>query len=462
MNLRLFYVLFFGVFIINVTGCNEDDVEDFFEGVVEKATLSEEVIDVNEEMATVSFKGGKSLNLNVGIGSGAFHYSGDPVDEVYTITDRGPTLSCNNNASILGSENFCLVGEEGIGKEGRVFLQSDFTPTIYKLNVNTGGLIGSEVSYKVVQTIKIKDSDDNFIHGLPNPSQATITERGYDKNGNPLDFDPESIDPEAIIKLSNGTFWIAEEYAPSLIHLAANGRIMERIVPIGIEQELKDANYRIISALPAILKKRPLNRGIESLAISPDEQFLYFIMESPLYHSDDAVYQNSRYVRLFKLSLQNGDLDNVVGEYVYMMEKPETFTADDTDKQSDVKISEMLALDTDRLIILERVTRHTKLYRVSTLDDATNILGTEWDIEALSPTSPSLETLSNLANEGITSVGKKQVFDSRNDISDLDFNIEGITLLNNEFLMFINDNEFGINGVKTRLTISEKGKQLNQ
>jgi hypothetical protein len=462
MNLRPFYVLFFGALIVTVTGCDDEDVEDFFGGVVDKAALSEEVIDVNEEMGSVSLKGGETLKLSVGIGSGAFHHPNDPVDEVYTITDRGPTLACDNNASILGTENFCQVDAEGIGKAGSVFPKADYTPTIYKLNLDTGGLIGADVGYKVVQTIKLKDRDNNFIHGLPNPSLITMTERGYDKNGNPLDFNPESVDPEAIVKLSNGTFWIAEEYAPSLIHVAANGLIMERVVPIGIEQELADANYRVTGALPAILKRRPLNRGIEAIAISPDEQFLYFIMESPLSHPDDAAYQNSRYVRLFKLSLQNAELGNIVGEFVYIMERPETFTNDDTDQQSDVKISEMFALDIDRLIILERVTRHTKLYRISTLDNATNILGTEWDIEALSPTSPSLETLSNLASEGITAVGKKEVFDSRNEISDLDFNIEGVALLNNEFLMFINDNEFGINGAKTRLTISKKAGQLNQ
>jgi len=145
---------------------------------------------------------------------------------------------------------------------------------------------------------------DNPISGLPNPSIGMATENGYDNQGNSLDFDPAGINPKAIVKLSNGTFWLAEEYAPSLVHVAANGRILERIVPIGVENSLVDANYRVSGFLPAILKKRHLNRGIES---SPDEQFLYFIMESPLANPSESAFSYSRYVRLFKLSLQQGD-----------------------------------------------------------------------------------------------------------------------------------------------------------
>jgi hypothetical protein len=229
-------------------------------------------------------------------------------------------------------------------------------------------------------------------------------------------------------------------------------------VPAGVEGDLAAANYRVIGALPAILKKRRLNRGIESLAVDPDEQFLYFMMESPLANPDNTAYKNSRYVRLFKISLRNFDLDSVVGEYIYVLDEPDTFTADNTTQQSDVKVSEMVALDIDKLIILERVTKHTKLYRLSNLDDATNILGTSWDDEAI---EPSLEMQSDLTAQGITLLDKELVFDSRRDLSDLDSNIEGIALLDDDYLVFINDNDFGIKGVQTRIRIEKRVEQLD-
>jgi hypothetical protein len=459
MNLRPFYISLLSVAIMGMAACNDDDNNtDIVDTIISRATLGEEIITLNEPLGNVAFQGGKTLTLEVGLGSGAFHAAGDPTDEIYTITDRGPNIACNESEALVGKPSFC-VDNGVVDEDGKIFPMPSFTPTIYKLNIHTGGAIGAKVGYKVTQTIEIKDRDKKQISGLPNPLQITNTENAYDNKGDKKAFDPNGLDPEAIIKLSNGSFWIAEEYAPSLVHVGSDGMILERVVPSGMENDLAEANYRVMGILPAILKKRQLNRGIEALAISPDEQFLYFMMQSPLANPDKAAYQNSRYVRLFKLSLQEGDIQNVVGEYVYLIDTPETFLLDDTEKQSDVKISEMVALDTDKLIILERIHRHTKLYRVSTLDSGTNILGTEWDNES---TSPSLETLDNLAAHNIAQLGKTQVFDSRKEISDLDFKIEGIAILDDEYLAFINDNDFGIDGTKTRVTVVKLVKQLNE
>jgi hypothetical protein len=449
--------------VVAMTGCDGDGSDDFLDGdIIPDVTLTEELIDVDEPLGSVSFKGSQTMALSVGIGSGAFHFRDDDIDEFYTITDRGPNIACDQSKAVIGVENFCRDNSNALDKEGRIFPMKNFTPTIYKLNIDTGGILGKKVGYQVVQTIPLLDRDDSPITGLPNPLLAVATEKGYDNDGKQLAFDPEGVDSEAIIKLSNGQFWIADEYAPSLIHVAANGRILERVVPSGVENDLKEANYRVIGALPNILTKRPLNRGIESLAISPDEQFLYFIMESPLENPNHEAYQNSRYLRLFKLSLHLGDLDSVVAEYVYMIDRPETFTADNSTVQSDVKVSDMVALGTDRLVILERISRHTKLYRISNFDGVTNILGTEWDIGSVQANSIALETLPNLAARGIIPVTKKQVFDSRREISDLESEIEGIAILDDEYVAFINDNDFGIEGQKTRVKVAKVAKQLNE
>jgi hypothetical protein len=470
MHLRFFCPLFFSV--VTLTGCGGDDdnnnvVSDIVDGsnnvvsdIVSSIKLSNEEIDVNEPMEPVSFNGVKTLTFNGGMGRGAFHFKDDPVDEFYTITNRGPNIPCADSMEILGVENFCTDVNGQTDNNGTIFAVPTFTPTIYRFNVDLGGVVGTKVGYEVKETINLRDRDNNVISGLTNPLLGGITENGYDNNGNPLAFDPEGVNPSALVKLSNGTFWLAEEYAPSLVHIAGNGRILERIVPIEMRISLAAANYEVIESLPAILRKRPLNRGIESLAISPDEQFLYFIMESPLANPDDSAFQNSRYVRLFKISLQQGDWENIVGEYVYVIDKFDKF--DDTDLQSDVKVSEIVALDTDKLIILERVKRHTKLYRVSSLDNATNILGDQkWDIEA-SSSDTSLEKLSDLADQGITPLDKKLVFDSRRDLSDLDFNIEGLALLNDEYAVFTNNNDFGIREKQMRFTVTNIVEKLNQ
>lgn len=458
MKLRPFYPILGGIAMVTIAGCDNNDV---VESLFDDTTFSEEEIEVNEPMESVSFKGGNTLTtLNVGVGSGAFHFSEDSTDEFFTITDRGPTIACADSETVVDVKDFC-VRSTGADNAGTIFADTTFTPTIYKFNIDTGGVAGTKVAYEVIQTIKLLDLDDQPISGLPTPLAplATIT-NAYDNNGGQQEFDPQGVDPEALVRLSNESFWVAEEYAPSLIRVNAKGRILGRFVPNGLENKLAAANYRITGNLPAILASRQLDRGIESLAISPDGQFLYFMMESPLANPDSAAFQSSRYVRLFKISLlTSGELDSVVGEYVYELDLPDTFTGDNTTQQSDVKVSEMVALGTDKLVILERVTRHTKLYRVSIEADTTNILASEWDVPA---TSPSLEQLSDLSAQGITPLSKTKVFDSNSEKSDLVSNIEGMAVLSSEYVALINDNDFGVTGTKTTITVLKIAEQLSK
>ena len=75
----------------------------------------------------------------------------------------------------------------------------------------------------------------------------------------------------------------------------------------------------------------------------------------------------------------------VVGEYVYTLDDPMSFRRDPSKRQNDPRISELMAVGLDRLIVLERTEQTTKLYEID-LAGATNIAGTRWDDAATSPT----------------------------------------------------------------------------
>lgn len=382
-----------------------------------------------------NFKGGtKQVPLDIAFGSAAFHLSTDPANIVYTMSDRGPNIKCKDSLKVFGAPaGFCPKGN-------KIFPVPAFAPAIFKWQMDHTGVT-------LLETIQMKDTYGNPINGLSNPSSTLLpTEANYNKNGIMLAGDPNGLDPEAFVKMKDGTFWVGEEYGPSILHLSATGRVIERLVPAGVQGQLATAKYPVVGSLPAILSKRKLNRGIESIAISPNEQFLYFLMQSPLANPAVADYKASRNVRLFKFDMAT---KAVVNEYVYELDLPTTFTADATTVQSKVKLSEMVATGLDQLIILERVSNTTKLFRVNLLG-ATDILGKKWDnIGQL----PSLEQ-SNLVNAGITTVTKTLAMDSARDYPGLlPKKVEGIGLLPNNELVLINDNDFGIFGGATQITI---------
>lgn len=107
----------------------------------------------------------------------------------------------------------------------------------------------------------------------------------------------------------------------------------------------------------------------------------------------------------------------------------------------------MSGVGADQIIVLERIAKTTKLYAIS-LDGATNIFGTAWDEVA---TAPSLEQVKpdELAGKGITAVSKKLWLDS-SDHPELPSKVEGVAIDSTD-LVLINDDDFGIDGAKTRI-----------
>jgi hypothetical protein len=137
----------------------------------------------------------------------------------------------------------------------------------------------------------------------------------------------------------------------------------------------------------------------------------------------------------------------ILGEYVYTLDDPQSFRRDPSRKQSDPRISELMALGEDRLIVLERTERTTKLYEIE-LAGATNILGSRWDDGA---TRPTLEK-SELTAIAVTSVTKTLRLDTA-DHPEIAGKTEGMALLGDGALALINDDDFGIGGERTQIAV---------
>jgi hypothetical protein len=381
-------------------------------------------------LGTVAFEGGKTLDLRVGIGSAAFRRPGAPEAVFVTLSDRGPNFPCGEAEEIAGVEGEKLcAGIEG----GRIYPMPDYSPTIFRIEAKDG-------RFRILQTIPITDREGRPVTGLPNPLTQATTETPLDSSGKKLEARASAIDAEGIVELADGTFWIGEENAPSILHVAADGKVIRRLVPAGSEGDFATAGYPVEGKLPTILVKRQLNRGIESMAASPDERFLWFVLQNPLANPDAKAYQTARNTRLFKFDRA---ADRLLAEYVYELTPMAEFPGEEKKAQSTARISELLALDEDRLLILDRTERTTKIFAIDTRG-ATDILGSKWDDPA---TLPSLEQTS-LAEAGVTPVGKRLVLDSSRH-PELPSKIEGMAFFADGSLMIINDDDFGIDGRRT-------------
>jgi hypothetical protein len=387
-------------------------------------------------LRTMHFEGGKTVKFSVGIGSGAYRHPKDPANMFLTVSDRGPNFPCSQAKKVLGLDGKKLCA--GV-KKARIYPVPDYTPSIYSVLLNDDG------TFSIKDVIGLKDRDGNPVDGMLNPLTVATTENPVDGTGKKLKQNANAVDAEGIVKLSDGTYWIGEENGPSLMHVAADGRIMTRLVPAGTEQDFAAANYDIVGALPAIFARRQANRGIESVAISPDEKFLYTIMQNPLSNPNADAYKKAKNTRIIKMDRASM---KVVGEWVYRLDDPQSFRNDPSKKQNSPRISEMAALGTDRLLVLERTNKTTKLHEVA-LADGTNILGTKWDDAA---TSPSLEQSNKLDGTGVTALKKTLRFDSA-DFKNIPNKLEGIAILGNGDVALINDNDFGIFGDPTQVVV---------
>jgi len=408
--------------------------------------------------------GGNTLKLFGGAGSGSFRWPYDRHDIIWTVGDRGPNFTCADAVVVLGltAEAACPADPVlGIAAGvGRIYPRPDYAPSIYRLRMGKDGVL------RVLNVIPLRKADGTPINGLLNPLTTGSTEIPRDGEGKVLRQDASAVDAESLVRIPHfgGRFFISEENSTGLVEVAANGRILKRFVPAGAKQEytnppapIAPADYAIDDSLPELLVKRRLNRGIESLTVSQDLRFLYFMVQSPL-ENPDSTARDSRHIRIYKARLnpgRRGSTIRVVAEWVYQLDPVsllQSVGVTDAGRNRDLRVSEMMLLQKDRFLVIERTDQATALFEIN-LKGATNILGTAWDSPA---TSPSLEQTSDLAGAGVVPVSKKLRFIA----SSLEGaapryaeKLEGLALAQDKNLILINDDDFGIAGQRIRVDV---------
>ncbi|MEU6668462.1 esterase-like activity of phytase family protein [Streptomyces sp. NPDC046727] len=340
-------------------------------------------------------------------GIGSDIYPAGRRGEYWTVTDRGP----NGQIKVAG-------------KKRRTFPVPGFDPAIVKIRV-------SGDSVEVIDAIPLTTSSGKAVTGLPDQKSRDEAPYTYDAQ-TPLAYDPNGMDTEGVVRAGDGSFWLVDEYGPSLVHVSARGKVLTRYVPKGLA--LTGADYPVVEALPSILLHRKTNRGFEGLALLPGGD-LVMALQSPLQLPDADAGDASRTTRLLRFSPRK---KAVTAEYAYRFD-PVNVVDPGEDDTSELKISSVVAVGRDRLLVEERTDKAARLQLVE-LGRTSNILGGAWDDDT---TSPSLEQLDDPAASGVPVLSKRLVVDLGK-VARVPGKIEGIARVDRDTLALVNDNDFGM------------------
>lgn len=193
-------------------------------------------------------------------------------------------------------------------------------------------------------------------------------------------------------------------------------------------------DYPVVEALPSVLLHRKINRGFEGLAQLPGGD-LVMALQSPLSLPDTGAGSASRNTRLLRFSPKK---KAVTAEYAYRFD-PVNVVDPSEDDTSELKISSVVAVGGDRLLVEERTDKAARLQLVK-LGRQADILGGPYDDDT---TSPSLEQLHDPAASGVPVLAKQLVVDLGT-AAGVPGKIEGIARVDHDTLALINDNDFGM------------------
>jgi hypothetical protein len=222
------------------------------------------------------------------------------------------------------SGNTALNGLSGLAycaQENRFYLISDDRSNHDPARFYTGQILfDKELSTTIDQVVFLKDAQGNF-------------------------FEKNSVDLESIILLDNNNLLISSE------------GVKKTDSPPSLTEFKKDGQFVRTWALPKAFywnseKKTGVrkNLGLESLAISPDKQVVFTANEQALKQDGKKTTPKSGSpVRIVQYDRQG----RVTAQYPYMVEPLPVGTAQDV-KKGDNGLVDMLALDQDTLLTLER------------------------------------------------------------------------------------------------------------
>jgi hypothetical protein len=186
---------------------------------------------------------------------------------------------------------------------------------------------GAISNFQVAATIKFNDAGQAMNGIAPNPT-STLGRA----------FDPEGF----VVNPKTGNLLVSDEYGPSLVEFDRNGKLLRRFdVPVSLQPRNATSGMPNFAGDTGNTAGKRTNRGFEGLAISPDGQFAYAMLQSAMLDEGGG---NGRYARIVKFDTATG---RAVAQYAYLMDR----------SGQGQGTSSLVALGGDKFLVLERNNR---------------------------------------------------------------------------------------------------------
>jgi hypothetical protein len=356
--------------------------------------------------------------------------------EFYAITDRGP----NGDGPTAP-----VPGGNGATSISKVFPAPSFAPSFGIVRIGkTGAVLASSLPLRLDAGKKLSGLPPQS--GVGSTGETPLTDR-YVFDAAKANFDANGLDPETLVlDKARNVLWTSDEYGPFIARINMATGVVEK----------KYAPGSGAADLPLVLARRRPNRGMEGLTLDAASGVLHGFLQSPIDPRDGS----GKSIKARPPGGSNTDVRHIAKFTRWLAFDPATETSKlyaypidgsqyDKDRTGNAKLGDVVSLGNGRFIVIEQGARKSdgkvfnKLMLVELPDNATDIKAFDYELEISSITqAPS----GSADYSSVVTMRKTELLDL-NALGWLAEKAEGLTIVDDQTLALVNDNDFGLGTV---------------